>query len=90
MEIGPAALEAGGAGEAPRVLLRTDNSAWIRTGPMPARPAHLTEEGARWLVGKGVTLLGIDGLTVDAPGAMAAHVVLLERGVVIVETLDLS
>ena len=63
-EIGAEALAARCAGEAPRVLLRTDNSAWIRTGPARRRPAHLTDKGARWLVGRGVTLLGIDGLTV--------------------------
>jgi len=89
-EITAGVLQAAGAGRAPRLLLRTDNSAWIRTGPIPERPAHITEDAARCLVAKGVVLVGIDGLTVDAPNSMAAHVALLRAGAVILETIDLS
>ena len=74
----------------PRVLLRTDNSQWIRSGPIPAQPAHLTEAGAQWLLDRGVVLVGIDGLSVDAPEEMAVHLHLLRAGVVLLETLDLT
>ena len=75
---------------AQRVLLKTDNSQWIRRGPLPDNPAHLTGDGARWLVENGVTLVGIDGLTVDLPGQTAAHETLLGAGIVVLETIDLS
>jgi arylformamidase len=74
----------------PRLLLRTDNSRWIRTGPVARRPAHLTREGAAWLVAQGARLVGIDGLSVDAPAATGAHEVLLRAGVAILESIDLS
>ena len=83
-------LAEAGVGPVPRILLRTDNSEWIRTGPLPDLPAHLTEDAARYLVDKGVRLLGIDGLTVDAPDTAVAHAALLRAGVIILETLDLS
>ena len=72
------------------MLLRTDNSNWIRNGPWTDRPAHLTADGAEYLRDEGMVLVGIDGLTVDLPGQAGAHVALLEAGIVIVETLDLS
>jgi len=74
----------------PRVLLRTRNSEWVRTGPIPARPAHLTRSGAHCLVERGVSLVGIDGLSVDAQDHTIAHEVLLAAGVVILEGVDLS
>ncbi len=75
---------------APRVLMRTDNSSWIRGGPVADRPAHLTREGSVWLVDQGVMLVGIDGLSVDAPAATEAHEVLMRAGVAILESIDLS
>ncbi len=83
-------LARAGVGSVPRALLRTDNSRWIRTGPLPDVPAHLTEDAARHLIDKGIRLVGIDGLTVDAPDTAVAHSVLLRAGVIILETLDLS
>ena len=83
-------LAQAGVGSVPRILLRTDNSRWIRTGPLPAVPAHLTEDAARYLIDKGVRLVGIDGLTVDGPDTAVAHSALLRAGVIILETLDLS
>lgn len=83
-------LSSAGVGSTPRVLLKTDNSRWVRTGPMPDVPAHLTEDAARYLIDAGVGLVGIDGLTVDGPETTAAHSAFLSAGVIIVETLDLS
>ena len=83
-------LAQAGVGAVPRLLLRTDNSRWVRTGPLPNVPAHLTEDAARYLIDKGIRLVGIDGLTVDAPDTAVAHSALLRAGVIILETLDLS
>ncbi len=85
-----AAQAPAGTNDVRRVLLKTDNSRWVRTGPMPPRWAHLTGDAARFLVDSGVLLVGTDGLTVDGPDSDDAHVTLLQAGVVIVETLDLS
>ena len=84
------ALSQASVGAIPRVLLKTDNSAWIRTGPMPDLPAHLTEEAARFLIDRGVLLVGIDGLSPDHPSRADVHLALLRAGVIIVEAVDLS
>ncbi len=88
--IGRAHLEAAGIGSVSRLLLKTDNSQWVRSGPMPERPAHVIEDGARHLIEKGISLVGVDGLSVDLPGKHEAHLALLRAGVVLLETLDLS
>jgi arylformamidase len=75
---------------AARVLLKTDNSSWIRRGPVHEFPAHLTADGAQWLVERGILLVGIDALSVDLPGETAVHETLLGAGVVVLETIDLS
>lgn len=78
-----------------RVLLRTRNS----RGPSPSWSrdefddgfAALAAEGARWLVARGVRLVGIDYLSMEPYGASPAetHLALLGAGVAIVEGLDL-
>jgi arylformamidase len=105
--IDPADLEAADLGGATRVLFKTGNSAlWTYSEPaFPAAYASLSAEGAAWLVRHGVRLVGIDFLSIEAPGggggeaAAAAggseppypvHRALLGAGVVIVEGLDLS
>lgn len=88
--IGAEHLRDRGAGSAPRCLLKTDNSEWIKTGPIPEAPTYLSEEGARYLVDQGVRLVGIDGLSVDHTQRTAAHLVLLKAGVIILEAIDLS
>jgi len=74
-----------------RVLLKTSN------GPLLLEPSfhedyvHLTEGGARFLVERGVRLVGIDYLSIERyknPGAPVHHI-LLEAGVVIVEGVHL-
>ncbi|WP_432542515.1 cyclase family protein [Kineococcus sp. SYSU DK002] len=74
--VGPDLL---GGDLAPVVLLRTGSG-----------DAHLTVEGARALRAAGVRTVGIDTASVDAPGTLAAHRVLLgprEDPGVVVENL---
>lgn len=77
-----------------RVLFKTDNT---RRGLLSALQFHtdyvgIDPGGAAWLVARGVTLVGIDYLSVgpygDANGE--THRILLGAGVVLVETLRLD
>lgn len=78
-----------------RVLLRTRNSraqpaSWDRAGFDEAFAA-LAPDGARWLVERGVRLVGVDYLSVEpyrAPEPLT-HLALLGARVVIIEGLDL-
>jgi arylformamidase len=81
---------AAGAGSAVRVLLKTENSRWVRSGPVPEVPAPVSLDGARYLVRSGARLVSIDGLSLDHPERVDAHLVLLSAGVVILERVDLS
>ncbi len=79
------------AGET-RVLLKTGNSALWQSNEFHRDFAFLDESGARLLVDCGIRLVGIDYLSIEQfkrPGAPVHHL-LLERGIVIVEGLDLS
>ena len=76
-----------------RLLLRTRNSAlWVHPDHTFATDfVAVTEDGARWLVERGVALVGIDYLSIGPYGdAAPTHHVLLERGIVIVEGLNLA
>ncbi len=93
-EIEPTHLEALDlAGDTTRLLLKTKNSALWND------PAHefdtdfaaITAESAKWLVERGIRLIGIDYLSIQlfADEVSTTHVVLLENEVIIVEGLDL-
>lgn len=77
-----------------RVLFRTQNSALWRRDPVefPESYVSLSVEGAAWLVGRGIRLVGTDFLSIEARGAPGhpVHMALLEAGVIIVEGLDLN
>jgi arylformamidase len=75
-----------------RVLLRTRNSATAADGGFTPDYCALSPDGAAYLLDRGVELVGIDALSVEPYGSddFAVHRLLLERGVVIVEGLDLS
>jgi arylformamidase len=79
---------------ADRVLLKSDNSDLWRTLPaaFPDEYVCLSSEGARWVVRRGIRLIGVDFLSVEQRGAKGhpAHVELLGNGVVIVEGLNLG
>ncbi len=89
--IGEHELRAAGIAGAKRVLLRTGNEELLGRDTFREDFAHLTADGARYLLDAGVELVGIDYLSVEAPDAEepVAHRTLLEREVVIVEGLDL-
>lgn len=72
----------------PRLLLRTDNS---ERPYSVERFVALAEEAARALVARAPLLIGVDGPSVDLPGAtdLPVHRVLLGAGVVLLEGLDL-
>lgn len=77
---------------ATRVLFRTRNSQWWARGDRTFHADYtaLTPEAARWLVARGVRLVGIDYLSIapfDDP--VPTHRILMEAGVVIVEGLRL-
>ncbi len=76
-----------------RVLFKTRNSEyWAKQEKKFKRDyVAISADGARFLVGKGVKLVGVDYLSVapfDETGP--THKILLKAGVVVVEGLDLS
>jgi arylformamidase len=77
-----------------RVLLKTRNSAWLASGSSEFHPdyTYLAPDGAAYLAGLGVKLVGVDYLSVEQfhSGHHMTHRTLLERGIVIVEGLLLS
>ena len=76
-----------------RILFGTSNSHWWAKGETKFQTdfVAITEDGAEWLVNRGVQLVGVDYLSV-APydDSAPTHTVLLNAGVVIVEGLNLS
>jgi len=74
-------------GDLPRLLLKT-----APAGSGASEHPPLTEDAARLLLDADVRLVGIEGLSVDAPSAteLPVHRLLLGAGVLILEGLDLS
>ncbi len=76
-----------------RILFGTSNSHyWVKGEPKFHEDfVAITEDGAEWLVERGVQLVGVDYLSVAPFGdSEPTHKVLLKAGVVIVEGLNLS
>lgn len=76
-----------------RLLLKTHNSALLKAHPDTFCPefAHLTQDAARWIVERGIRLIGMDYLSVESPtGGGDTHETLLGAGVVLVESLNLT
>lgn len=79
--------------EMKRVLFGTRNShLWARgVTEFQKDFVAITEDGAEWLVERGVQLVGVDYLSVSPFGdSEPTHKALLRAGVIIVEGLDLS
>jgi arylformamidase len=75
-----------------RVLLKTRNSGLLRQSSFQENYVYLASEAATYLAQVGIKLVGFDYLSIEKFGSRdyAAHLALLEAGVVIVEGLDLS
>jgi arylformamidase len=79
--------------EMKRVLFGTRNSHLWAKGESKFQTdfVAITEDGAEWLVERGVQLVGVDYLSVAPYGdSVPTHTVLLKAGVVVVEGLNLS
>ncbi|MEJ2199945.1 MAG: cyclase family protein [Desulfuromonadaceae bacterium] len=73
-----------------RLLLRTDNSQLWDSPRFVENFTGLSPAGARYLASLGIELIGIDYLSIEPyRGTGEVHRILLERGVVILEGLDL-
>jgi len=75
-----------------RILIKTRNSSFIRQPEFVRDYTYLAPDGAEYLVSLGMKLVGIDYLSIEQfhSGHHRTHRTLLEKGVVIVEGLDLS
>lgn len=77
-----------------RLLIKTRNSDLWAGGVYDFEYdfVSLSQDAAQWLLSKGIKLVGIDYLSIEAFNArdMAVHRILLEKGIVILEGLDLS
>lgn len=79
--------------EMKRVLFGTRNShLWAKEeATFQTDFVAITEDGAEWLVERGVQLVGVDYLSVAPYGdSVPTHTVLLKAGIVVVEGLNLS
>jgi len=74
-----------------RVLFRTDNSSHWKDDQFWEQFVYLEPQGAQFLVDRGIHLVGIDYLSIDAYGSEdhASHFVLLTKSVAILEGLNL-
>jgi arylformamidase len=76
-----------------RLLIKTKNSARWQAGEKEFFTGFqgISEDGAQWLVEKGIKLIGIDYLSV-APykQSVPTHTALLKAGVIALEGVDLS
>jgi arylformamidase len=76
-----------------RILFKTANSRRLwHTHEFTENYVHLASDGAEHLVERGIVALGIDYLSIGAPGPDGdrTHKILLNAGVWIIEGLDLS
>jgi arylformamidase len=77
-----------------RLLIKTRNSNLWMGGPYEFESdfVALTKDAAHWLLTKGIKLVGVDYLSVEAFDAqdLEVHHTLLEGGVIILEGLNLS
>ncbi|UCF30164.1 MAG: cyclase family protein [bacterium] len=90
-EIGREALEKAGFPEGVgRLLLKTDNVDLARKNQFQESYAYLTAGGARYIVDRGIRVMGMDYLSVAEYGkGDEVHRILLTGGVVIIEGLDM-
>ncbi|MDP9343249.1 MAG: cyclase family protein [Actinomycetota bacterium] len=79
---------------AARLLIKTPNSRLWSRRPVefPEHFGCLSADAARWVVERGIRLVGIDFLSIESSpeGTYPVHHTLLEAGVIILEGLDLA
>jgi arylformamidase len=92
MAVGEAQLKLHELKNHARVLIKTRNSDFIRNREFVKDYTYLAPDGAAYLAELGVKLVGVDYLSVEQfhSGHHRTHRTLLERGIIIVEGLDLS
>jgi arylformamidase len=75
-----------------RLLIRTRNSGFITEREFHPDYTYLAPDGAEYLASQGIKLVGVEYLSVEQfhSGHHRTHRTLLERGIVIVEGLNLS
>lgn len=77
-----------------RLLLKTDNARFWppQDSVFHEDFVHITPDAARWVVERGIRLIGIDYLSIQQFNAPTpdTHITLLYKGVVILEGVDLS
>jgi arylformamidase len=75
-----------------RLLLKTSNSAlWAKQQGFDTGFVGLTADAAKWIVERGISLVGVDYLSVQKYGdGPETHLILLGAEVVILEGIDLS
>ncbi len=76
-----------------RILFRTRNSNYWKSGDRTFHKDYcgITSDGANYLAGLGVQLVGMDYLSVSPMSDLEEpHRILMRKGIVILETLDLS
>ena len=75
-----------------RILLKTRNSSLWEKREFTQDYVGLSVDAADWLIDKGFKLVGIDYLSIDAPGNvdLPVHRALLTNDVVVVESLNLE
>jgi len=79
--------------DCPRILFKTSNSKYWVNDPLQFNPEFvaLDSSAAQYLVRKGVILAGIDYFSISPfDDLIKPHFILLEAGVVILETINLS
>jgi arylformamidase len=89
--IGEQELKAAGVRDVARVLLKTRNGVLLEKDEFDEGFAHITGDGAEYLVQQGVRLVAIDYLSVEAFAAdePRAHQTLLAKEIIVVEGVDL-
>lgn len=92
MSISAALLEAKPLQNAERVVIRTRNSGFVKDSRFHTDFTYVAPDGAEYLASLGVKLVGVDYYSVEQfrSGHHRTHKTLLERGIVIVEGLDLG
>lgn len=92
MAVGVEHLERNELKDHTRILIKSRNSRFIRDRTFVKDYTYLAPDGAEYLASLGVRLVGVDYFSVEQfhSGHHRTHRILLERGIIIVEGLDLS